>query len=82
MSKNLYRTMDIFDGGSSKYFEKCVKQATKVGLEVCPGVYDDQLVLELRGWKSEFIRYYIRTIFHRELPMRNGLKRLIEAIFW
>lgn len=82
MNKKLYRTMDVFAGGSDKYFEKCAKQAMKVGLEVYPGVYDDLLVLNLWGFKLEFIRYYIRTILFTTLPKHNSLKRLMEVILW
>lgn len=84
MVKTGFRTYDIFTNKShNDNFDaamKCFEQATKCGL-YCKLYKNDRMEykLEMQGFKSQFIKYYMTTMREGQKPI-NGFKRLCAII--
>lgn len=85
MSKTYIRTYDIFnfddEGKNIKYAIYCYNKAIKCGIDCVYSLNkkDNHRILELRGSKYSFIKYYIVTLF-KSNSIVDGVKRLISII--
>lgn len=76
-------TKDIFNFNDEKEkwrcFDFCHKEALKCGL-TCRCIIDKSFMeLELWGSKSQFVKYYIKTLTKCQRKT-NGIKRLVSII--
>lgn len=84
MIKTGFRTYDIFaNKNHSNNFEvamKCFEQATKCGL-YCKLYKNDRMeyTLEMQGFKSQFIKYYMTTLYEGQDAI-GCFKRLCTVI--
>lgn len=83
MSKIEFHTYDIFniedDSMRKKIFDSCHKKALRCGLR-CRCIIDHDWKLELWGFKHQFVKYYLSTIFEN-VSKTDGIKRLVSFIF-
>lgn len=82
MKKIGFHTYDIFDikdnDTRKKMFDSCHKKALKCGLQ-CRCIIDRDWRLELWGFKCQFIKYYLITLFEN-VSKTYGIKRLVSFI--
>ena len=85
MSKIYFHTYDIFDNEDvtkrMRYFNSCHKAALRCGLTVKCIMKDKYPKLELWGTKSQFVKYYIKTLL-KCVHKYDGIKRLMTTITW
>ena len=85
MSKIYFHTYDIFDNEDvterMRYFNSCHKAALRCGLTVKCIMTDKYPKLELWGTKSQFVKYYIKTLLKCAYKY-DGIKRLMTTITW
>lgn len=84
-SRISFHTFDLFNIKDVKtrneYFDFCHKEALKCGL-TCKCIIEDKFTrLDLWGYKSQFLRYYLRTMIKWERKPR-AVKRLLKVILW
>lgn len=77
------RTADVFMNSDNehhkKLFDACYNRALKSGLMCRVHIDDEYKVLYMAGHKSNFVNYYIKTMFINK-PALDGLKRLVEIL--
>ena len=85
MSKTYFHTYDIFNNEDiterTRYFNSCHKAALRCGLTVKCIMEDEYPKLELWGNKSQFVKYYIKTLL-KCVHKYDGIKRLMTTITW
>ena len=85
MNTICFHTYDIFNNEDvtkrMRYFNSCHKAALRCGLTVRCIMKDKYPKLELWGTKSQFIKYYIKTIL-KCVYKYDGIKRLMTIITW
>lgn len=85
MSKTYFHTYDIFNNEDvterMRYFNSCHKAALRCGLTVKCIMKDKYPKLELWGAKSQFVKYYIKTLL-KCVYKYDGIKRLMTTITW
>lgn len=85
MNKTYFHTYDIFNNEDvterMRYFNSCHKAALRCGLTVRCIMKDKYLKLELWGTKSQFVKYYIKTLL-KCVYKYDGIKRLITTVTW
>ena len=85
MSKTHFYTRDIFDNKDvterMRYFNSCHKAALRCGLTVRCIMKDKYPKLELWGTKSQFVKYYTKTLLKCEHKC-DGIKRFMATITW
>lgn len=85
MNKTCFYTYDIFNikdvTERMRCFDSCRKAALSCGLTVRCIMKDKYLKLELWGTKTQFVKYYIKTLL-KCVHKYDGIKRLMTTITW
>lgn len=85
INKIQFHTYDIFNikdvEKRMRYFDLCHEAALRCGLTVRCIMKDKYPRLELWGTKSQFIKYYIKTLLKCEYK-HDAIKRIITTITW
>lgn len=85
MNKKYFNTCDIFGNDDvterMRCFDSCRKAALRCGLTVRCIMKDEYLKLELSGTKSQFVKYYIKTLL-KYAHKCDGIKRFMTTLTW